>query len=176
MQTLMAERDFHPAPDHDSDASRRASTGDTFPFLDRPLGDVVRQWRIARGRSSAEFAGHAGLSRSYVSEVEHNRIKQPRKEKLQALAKALDLSVFDLVIRRMPGERADRADTSVRQAQTRGSEIASRPSTAGAVVDALLEEIKLPPGKKKQLEEAMVVMVQAICKLVVSFQKNDKHF
>jgi transcriptional regulator with XRE-family HTH domain len=62
------------------------------------LGRAVRSRRVARGLSTAELASAAGMSRRYVAALERGE-RNPRLDRLIAIAKALDMSVFALVIR-----------------------------------------------------------------------------
>jgi len=56
----------------------------------------VRVWREHRGLSAAELAEAAGLSRSYLSEIESGR-KTGSAKTLAAIAKVLGLTVDDLI-------------------------------------------------------------------------------
>jgi len=76
--------------------------------LRRPIGEVVRRWREHRGLSVTQLAERAGLSKGYISEVEHGRIARPRDAQLAKLAAALELSIWDLTTRRYPTRSARR--------------------------------------------------------------------
>lgn len=56
------------------------------------LGTLIRQSRNAKGLTQAKLAKDAGISRSYLADVEAGRYK-PSSEKLVKLAKILN---FDL--------------------------------------------------------------------------------
>src|SRR5947207_11601196 len=79
------------------------------------LGDVVRAWREARGLTVTELAARAGepISKGYISEVENNKIRQPNDEYLTRIAKALDIPVEYLVLRRLPDEGETETDKSM---------------------------------------------------------------
>ncbi len=76
------------------------------------LGDVVKAWREVRGLSVTELAARAGspIGKGYISEVENNKIRTPNDEYLIRIAKALDIPVEYLVLRRLPDEQLVRAD------------------------------------------------------------------
>jgi transcriptional regulator with XRE-family HTH domain len=66
------------------------------------IGDVVREWRQNLQISLTDFCQQTKLSKGYVSELEHNKIDNPKMDKLEVLAKALRMTVMDIVSRRMP--------------------------------------------------------------------------
>jgi transcriptional regulator with XRE-family HTH domain len=70
------------------------------------LGEVVKAWRAARELTVTELAARAGrpITKGYISEVEHNKIRQPNDEYLVRIAAALDIPVLFLVTRRLPHE------------------------------------------------------------------------
>lgn len=75
----------------------------TIPaVLEIPLGEVVKSWREHRGLSVTEFAERAGISKAYVSELEHRKIETPGKKRMSQLATGLAIDYWDLVQRRMP--------------------------------------------------------------------------
>lgn len=57
------------------------------------LGDKVRTLRQDRGMSLDALAREAGMSKSYLWELENRDSPKPSAEKLAALAKALEMSV-----------------------------------------------------------------------------------
>jgi transcriptional regulator with XRE-family HTH domain len=54
------------------------------------LGDLLRHWRAARGKSQLDLASEAGTTPRYVSFVETGR-SQPSREMVLRLARALDV-------------------------------------------------------------------------------------
>src|SRR5688572_6546886 len=66
------------------------------------LGEVVKAWRTQRGWSLTEFAKHASLTKGYVSQLEHSKIRHPSDRHLLQLADALHVPVEDLLTRRLP--------------------------------------------------------------------------
>jgi transcriptional regulator with XRE-family HTH domain len=66
------------------------------------IGDVVREWRQYLQISLTEFSQKTKLSKGYISELEHNKIANPKKDKLKQLSAALGLTEMDIVSRRMP--------------------------------------------------------------------------
>jgi transcriptional regulator with XRE-family HTH domain len=61
-------------------------------------GDVLRRERHAQGRTLQNVADAAGISMAYLSEVERGR-KEPSSEVLAAAARALHLTLADLIVR-----------------------------------------------------------------------------
>lgn len=62
-----------------------------------PLGTWIRTARFERHLSQAELAGRAGLSRSYVCNIERGYGARPSVRALDSLAVALDVSRLDLL-------------------------------------------------------------------------------
>src|ERR1051326_7337638 len=69
---------------------------------DRALGDRIKQLRLERGDVAADLAVRAGVSRSFLSQVERG-VASPSLKVLRALANALDVGVATL-IEADPGE------------------------------------------------------------------------
>ena len=59
------------------------------------VGEALRRRRQAQGRTLREVAEAAGVSLTYLSEVERGR-KEPSSEVLEAVCAALDLSLAEL--------------------------------------------------------------------------------
>ncbi len=68
------------------------------------LGLKLKQLRQDKGYSSKEFANKAGLSFSYLSEIEKGK-KYPAPEKILQIARALEVSFDDLVSTKVDEER-----------------------------------------------------------------------
>jgi transcriptional regulator with XRE-family HTH domain len=64
--------------------------------LREALGDALRRRRQAQGRTLREVAAAAGVSLTYLSEVERGR-KEASSEVLEAVCSALDLVLADLL-------------------------------------------------------------------------------
>lgn len=68
------------------------------PALSAPsLGAWIRQTRASQGVSQRALADRAGLSRSYLCDIEHGRGAQPSVATLDKLAAALGASRADLL-------------------------------------------------------------------------------
>jgi transcriptional regulator with XRE-family HTH domain len=64
--------------------------------LREALGDALRRRRQAQGRTLREVAAAAGVSLTYLSEVERGR-KEASSEVLEAVCSALDLVLAELL-------------------------------------------------------------------------------
>jgi transcriptional regulator with XRE-family HTH domain len=101
---------------------------------------VVFAWRNYRGLTGTELAQQAGLDKSYVWQLEQNRIKQPRGAILRRIADALDVRLEVLTLRELPPRTtaplsmAPLAETHVlgREAGERPGFPATRPLHLGA--------------------------------------------
>jgi transcriptional regulator with XRE-family HTH domain len=67
----------------------------------------VREWRRYHQISLTEFSKRTKLTKGYISELEHNKIDNPKQDKLERMAVALGISVRDILSRRMPDEVKD---------------------------------------------------------------------
>lgn len=68
--------------------------------MEQSLGQFIRRSRRALGLTQEELAnriGH-GVRQAEVSRLEHDRIEFPRRERLEAIAAALGVSLGDLLI------------------------------------------------------------------------------
>ena len=61
----------------------------------RSVGDYVRHWRQAAGLTRHQLARRAGVSYSYVCQIEGHRVGLPREQQLRALAAVLAPSPED---------------------------------------------------------------------------------
>lgn len=76
------------------------SSGDNLRLI---LGLKLRNLRLARGEALRDIAGRAGLSVSYMSELEQGK-KYPKPDKLLRLAEALGVAYDDLVSTKVTAE------------------------------------------------------------------------
>ncbi len=85
----------NPANDY---ARRSAFPGETPVAVRRhTLGEWIRTTRIAHGMSQRALAERAGVSRSYLCDIERGRGAQPTVTTLDKLARALGASRIDLL-------------------------------------------------------------------------------
>ena len=61
------------------------------------LGTRITELRVAKSLTHAQLADKAGISRSYVTRLESNRVELPSKRVLWSLAKALTTTPDDLL-------------------------------------------------------------------------------
>ena len=76
---------------------------DTSDNLRLILGLKLRNLRLARGEALRDIAERAGLSVSYLSELEQGK-KYPKPDKLLRLAEALEVPYDDLVSLKVTAE------------------------------------------------------------------------
>lgn len=76
---------------------RPSTTSAPVPSVGSLLGVWVRQTRLQQGMSQRELADAAGLSRSYVCDIERGRGSEPSLNTLDKLAGALGASRSDLM-------------------------------------------------------------------------------
>ena len=71
------------------------------------IGEVVKAWRTLHRLTLAELAQRCDstITKGYLSQLENSRIEQPNDEHMLSIAKALDIPVEYLVIRRLPTEQ-----------------------------------------------------------------------
>lgn len=66
------------------------------------IGDIVRTRRTELGLSQRHVADVAGLSRSYLCDIEQGRAKEPTFSTVRALAKVLTLNPQELIAGELP--------------------------------------------------------------------------
>ncbi|HEX6445823.1 MAG TPA: helix-turn-helix transcriptional regulator, partial [Streptosporangiales bacterium] len=88
----MSEPEHRPAPVVPLRPIRRE------PLWRDLVGEVLRRERQAQRRTLQDVADAAGISMGYLSEIERGR-KEPSSEVLAAAARALRLTLADLIVR-----------------------------------------------------------------------------
>ncbi|MFB9238677.1 helix-turn-helix domain-containing protein [Plantactinospora siamensis] len=79
------------------------------------IGARIRYWRLRRGgMTQATLAGLAGVTQSYISQIEAGRKAIERRSTLVAIATALQVTVLDLL--GQPGDPTDPAKAGAAQA------------------------------------------------------------
>lgn len=78
-------------------STKSTKSASAIPTVGSLLGTYVRQSRTQQGMSQRELADAAGLSRSYVCDIERGRGNEPSLNTLDKLANALGSSRSDLM-------------------------------------------------------------------------------
>jgi transcriptional regulator with XRE-family HTH domain len=107
------------------------------------IGAQVAYWRRRRGRSQRVLADLAGMSQSYLSQIETGKRPVERRATLAALAQALDVSVADLT-----GKLGDPSDPARAQAATHV------PAIRDALIRREVGELSVPQFEVLPLMEA----------------------
>jgi transcriptional regulator with XRE-family HTH domain len=81
------------------------------------LGERVRQLRIAAGMSQQTLAVAAGLSISVVAQLEQGLREDPRISTVAAIARALGVTIDELMPKTGPGEPATAKKTRKRKVE-----------------------------------------------------------
>lgn len=150
------------------------------PNLSIPVGDIVRAWRDVRGLTVTELAQRSGMSKGYISQIEHNKIKRPNNNILEKLADALEVTVLDLITRRRPSDIVDASQVSStntisdKPARRRRASLASplidtlvsRPTTVGEQLDAIVNQRGLSIGQQEILGQVVIPLVQRVVQLM----------
>src|SRR5262245_42133779 len=109
------------------------------------IGERVRCWRLRRnGMTQSVLAGLAGVSQSYVSQVEAGRKSVERRSTLVAMANALQVSVTDLL--GWPGDPTGPAKAAATNAVT---------AMRTALVEIEEGERRTPTRDPEQMDAAM---------------------
>lgn len=110
--------------------SRRIVTGQ--------LGEVVRTRRQALGMSQTELAERVGVTQTYISNMELQRVQLPNADVRRALAAALRISHLDLLV--LIGEIEE-------------SEVPGAASVRPIIPGVLQALDKLPPSSRQAIEQ-----------------------
>jgi transcriptional regulator with XRE-family HTH domain len=158
----------------------QTSTGD----LPR-IGDVIRAWRIFRGLRSTELAARAGVRSQYLSEIEHNRTKNPKEDYLQKLADALEVPLKDILGRQMPrlagafgsGVGLDTIPSRSRtpQQQTETDSKQRDPNISFlAELKQIVSEIQLTPEKRILAERLILENARSVYEVLAKEQDQER--
>jgi len=113
------------------------------------IGDRVRIWRRRRKLSQAALAGLAGISQAYLSQIETGLRAVEKRSTMVTLARALDVSVADLL-----GQNTDPTDP----VRVRASEAVA--TVRVALVDLEVGDLVPPRRQRAELESAIEDMLQ----------------
>jgi DNA-binding XRE family transcriptional regulator len=61
------------------------------------IGDNIRSRREAKGLTLTELAHRCGISKGYLSQIEHNEVDRPSAEVLYRMALYLDTTIAELL-------------------------------------------------------------------------------
>jgi transcriptional regulator with XRE-family HTH domain len=165
-----AQAPRHPAPAAPPPWARPAQP----PSVREPLwrhivGDVLRRERLAQERTLKDVAETARISMPYLSEIERGR-KEPSSEVLAAAARALELTLADLLglaqselarlarppAARAPAPVAPRHDLGSRSAGPTGRDHETTPPAEAIVADEAVPPAgPLPPADTVPSVEAL---------------------
>ena len=94
-------------PPEQHDASRPASGG---------IGDQIRRFREERGLNLSQLAAEAGVSKGYLWTLENDQdARRPSADTLYAIAKALGVTMSDLMGRKLLPAAAPQVPDSLRE-------------------------------------------------------------
>lgn len=105
-------------------------------FFHTTIGQTVRSWRLHRHLTVTALTQQAGrpITKGYISQLEHDKIRQPNDAHLIRIANALGITVQDLVTRTKPNEPRDLTAKGNELFPARGDE---EVSTQGAMSEGL---------------------------------------
>lgn len=138
------------------------------------IGDVVKNWREHRRLKPSELAKAANLSPAYVSQLEHNKIRQPRRPALAKLADALDIETLDMIMGRMPPARktVSEQQSLARPSTSRtASSTHLYPETVGACVVHMLATASLSEREVHLVGEQILGLAENIVQLVTTTRR-----
>jgi transcriptional regulator with XRE-family HTH domain len=148
------------------------------------IGDVVREWRRYLQISLTEFSKKTKLTKGYISELEHNKIDNPKPPKRKALAAALGITERDIVSRRMPPKSDEAEEDEDQRSDTPIPSIAHAakaiPYVPFDTTEDEIEEIKdliasasLPEEEDKKVKAALVEITKQLLSLIGVQRKSQ---
>jgi transcriptional regulator with XRE-family HTH domain len=117
----------------------------------KTLGQVIRDTRVASGRSLREFARGVGITPSYQSDIENDR-RIPSEDVLKKMAGSLNLNYEELMA--LAGRFGDDAERYLRRNPTAGALFRKLSETNAPenVLRKMLKEVKKLEQKKEDGE------------------------
>jgi len=138
------------------------------------IGEVVKIWREHRKLKPVELAKAADLSPAYLSQLEHNKIRQPRELALAKLAEALDIEAIDMITRRMPPavKTATEYQSLAQHATNKTSSYTHlHPEAVGAHVVRMLATASLSEREIHLVGEQIIDLTENIVQLMTTARR-----
>ena len=138
--------------------------------IQTPIGEAVKRWRQFRGISLTGLANRAGMTKGYLSQVEHNKISRPSDEYLGRLADALSIEVESLLARQMPP--STQAANLLHGAGIYSSPIVlsqrsrEQDNEVDETVAEIIAEFNLPIGERELAEQLVLEATRSICRVI----------
>lgn len=150
-------------------ATRTQTTADIPVNWTIPIGKIIKEWRHHRGYTMDELRQRAGVSKSYVSQLESGKIRNPKDEYIRKIAQALGVQSADLIYRRSP-ENDDTAD----QLPLSDLNLQYGRDTLGQHIERLLLEAKLKQYQQKMIGDTLVKHTQDLIEVLIKVQEEEK--
>jgi transcriptional regulator with XRE-family HTH domain len=137
-------------------------TPDTNSIFHVSIGEVVRAWREARGLTVTELAQRSGspITKGYISQLEHNKVRQPSDDHLVRIATALEIPVLFLVTRRLPSKLSSEEQATLSHTQHPDNERRIKTSSFSFASPIRSSLPKLNVGQKKEEEVSVTTPPQ----------------
>ncbi len=142
-----------------------AEAVNTIPVtLKRSIGKCVRAWREYRGLRPSDLAEKAQVTRSYISSLEHNAIKNPNDEHLIRIADALGIDVMVLFTRQLPPDSIiDEQESSTNSNEIN---IHRSPVTLGTEIERKLRTANLSDQELKVIADSLLSVTDQMLGIV----------
>lgn len=127
------------------------------------LGTFVRERRQALGLTQEELAERVGptMRQAKISRLEHGRVALPRREKLEALAAALEVSLGDLLVRSGWMTDGDRPAAAVLHVETLSASDARYPQGVADLAELVTNAQAMVTNATRTNEQAARALAQA---------------
>jgi transcriptional regulator with XRE-family HTH domain len=145
-----------------------AEAVNTIPVtLKRSIGKCVRAWREYRRLRPSDLAEKAQVTRSYISSLEHNAIKNPNDEHLIRIADALGIDVMVLFTRQLPPDSIiDIIDEQESSTNSNEINIHRSPVTLGTEIERKLRTANLSDQELKVIADSLLSVTDQMLGIV----------
>ena len=126
------------------------------------LGTVVKAWRSQKGLTMQQVSKAGGISKSYISSIENDNVRNPRIETVQMIAQGLGIEYQYLQYRIMPGEELPEIGESWSPVYFK------RRHRIGEHIEKLISTSSLPSTTKEMLAQMTADYVQQLIEVLLT--------
>jgi transcriptional regulator with XRE-family HTH domain len=143
--------------------------------MPQSLGTFIRERRQDLGLTQEELADRIGGSvrQAEISRLEGNRIALPRRDRLEAIANALDVSLGELLVRSGWMTNGDRLAAAVLNVEALASRDLLFPQSVADLADIVADVQAMVADATRTVEAAALALAHAQAKLATLLEAGS---